>query len=430
MRRIKEVVPASILTVTLACAPAGARRASRLAPPSEKGTVVHGTINVLLGNGNGLVVLTDSMLTRRNPDGTVQQLGTPGKKLFRLNERVVCTIAGFISADVWIPEVEHTIASIVQSYANELETTASKATVSEMGEDLTFLIENQLSLVASEMNIPGFLEDKPLIEVTLAGYDPNGAASIQWYDLQLTQGGPYYDVTVIRRGNEAVKRDFVAKTRGITDVADAILNHPDQYGQDPAVARYAASRSTRAVLTIPELRALALALADRTADRYREVGGDHQVAVFENGRITAIEQRLFPAEAVRTTPFEIHWQEQHFCGWFTPQGDPIHAQPPRTLLFVDNIVEGCIIILDGGYFAANTFGNCLVVYKGGKTRFVPNNFTGSSTLLISKGVDLRSSAVKQLMIMPWGKIRCQGEMNEACPANTSGASTPPAKPRD
>jgi hypothetical protein len=46
------------------------------------------TINVALGNENGMVVLTDSMLTagaRQRPD--------PGQKLFKSDDRTACSLA-------------------------------------------------------------------------------------------------------------------------------------------------------------------------------------------------------------------------------------------------------------------------------------------------------------------------------------------------
>lgn len=53
--------------------------------------VAHGTINALLGNSNGLVVMTDSNLTDSNGKLYPQQ----APKLFRLDDTTVCTIAGY-----------------------------------------------------------------------------------------------------------------------------------------------------------------------------------------------------------------------------------------------------------------------------------------------------------------------------------------------
>ena len=51
----------------------------------------HGTVNVFLVNKNGLVVVTDSRLS--NAAGIVGN----GQKLFRIDDRTICTIAGWYS---------------------------------------------------------------------------------------------------------------------------------------------------------------------------------------------------------------------------------------------------------------------------------------------------------------------------------------------
>src|ERR1700730_9960007 len=64
--------------------------------PTDDG-IAHGTINIALGNKNGLVVLTDSMVPRKYPPGP-RQLPNPGQKLFKLDDRTVRSVAGFASA--------------------------------------------------------------------------------------------------------------------------------------------------------------------------------------------------------------------------------------------------------------------------------------------------------------------------------------------
>src|ERR1700735_4007457 len=56
--------------------------------------VSRGTINVVLANQNGIIALTDSMVTAGR-----KQLREPAQKLFKLDDRTVCTIAGFLSSD-------------------------------------------------------------------------------------------------------------------------------------------------------------------------------------------------------------------------------------------------------------------------------------------------------------------------------------------
>jgi hypothetical protein len=79
-------------------------------------SLVHGTINIALGNENGIIVLTDSMLT-----GATGQLREPGQKLFKLDDRTVCALAGFVSApaassQTWIPELDTNVGAIINEY--------------------------------------------------------------------------------------------------------------------------------------------------------------------------------------------------------------------------------------------------------------------------------------------------------------------------
>src|SRR5258706_9342798 len=91
-------------------------------PPDD--FVVHGTINVALGNENGIVVLTDSMLT-----AGAQQRPDPGQKLFKLDDRTVCAIAGFVSAaavsapptspPVAVPDLNTNTSAIIHEYIRQ-----------------------------------------------------------------------------------------------------------------------------------------------------------------------------------------------------------------------------------------------------------------------------------------------------------------------
>jgi hypothetical protein len=58
-------------------------------------SVLTGTVNIVLANSNGIVVLTDSNQTVISDTGELFTSPLPGQKLFRLDDRTVCTIAGF-----------------------------------------------------------------------------------------------------------------------------------------------------------------------------------------------------------------------------------------------------------------------------------------------------------------------------------------------
>ena len=70
---------------------------SRIALASaDPNPVLTGTVNIVLANANGIVALTDSNQTGKSPStGEPFTSPLPGQKLFRLDDRTVCTIAGF-----------------------------------------------------------------------------------------------------------------------------------------------------------------------------------------------------------------------------------------------------------------------------------------------------------------------------------------------
>jgi 20S proteasome alpha/beta subunit len=60
-----------------------------------------GTVNIALANANGIVLLTDSVQSHKEAD--VWHHLQPVQKLFRLDDKTVCSIAGFASEGGWIP---------------------------------------------------------------------------------------------------------------------------------------------------------------------------------------------------------------------------------------------------------------------------------------------------------------------------------------
>src|SRR5882724_6913774 len=91
-------------------------------------SVVHGTINIALGNENGLVVLTDSMVSV----GGVPRPDMPSQKLFKLDDRTICAIAGFASAaatsppavspQASVPDLNTSASAIIQEYVRQSST--------------------------------------------------------------------------------------------------------------------------------------------------------------------------------------------------------------------------------------------------------------------------------------------------------------------
>jgi 20S proteasome alpha/beta subunit len=143
--------------------------------PMDNG-VVHGTINIALGNKNGLVVLTDSMLTAIDTAGT-HQLPNPGQKLFKLDDRTVCAVAGFISAPAAsarfsMSDLNTNTSAIIREYVRQ-SAPQSRQSIAEKLRTLTALFRLHLAMIANVRSAAG--GPTPInayrFQLIVAGYD-------------------------------------------------------------------------------------------------------------------------------------------------------------------------------------------------------------------------------------------------------------------
>jgi hypothetical protein len=78
----------------------------------NSGAVLGGTLNVVLANKNGAVVLTDSMLSDESGPVPIPRPETPGQKLFQLDDKTICAIAGFASVPRIFPEFSPSVSAV------------------------------------------------------------------------------------------------------------------------------------------------------------------------------------------------------------------------------------------------------------------------------------------------------------------------------
>jgi 20S proteasome alpha/beta subunit len=384
------------LTLSVGCVRAG-RPASRpnLREPS------HGTINVFLANQNGIIALTDSRLTYENG----KPVPEPAQKLFELDSKSVAAFAGFASQTLPMdPEVTNATADVIQSYALSLQNEQYNPTLATKLGELTFILRSQLELIAAiAKDVPqGRTFD---IELTVAGFDNDGIAKIESVDMGLTHASPFYIVSVGEPHEIIVQKNLAYCLRGVKDYARRVLENPQTYAsKEPVVAKYAESRKTGGSdLTLNELQDLALFAAQETAKNTPVVAAPYELAVLKAGKVASLElpaiRRLSPGSR---PPFLLVWENTY--DYPSPKY-PISAAPPRTLLFVNNIVRGVAVILDGGYFYGNVFTNCVLKYDGGKTKFVGGgNDVTHATLLLGRHAHTNPIAVEELRKLQWASI--------------------------
>jgi hypothetical protein len=262
--------------------------------------ISQGTVNIALANAKGIVLLTDSVQTSRGPNGN-QYLSAP--KLFQLDDKTVCSIAGFASETGWVQRSLNTdIAGIVADFKDQL----SRKPVPELRvklQGLAHLVGLYISLVANRREVlvgPGVPSDTYIFEVIVAGYDADGKPKLEKIVitpvvLSAADGHNYWSITVSSEEVMEVGQKLVPLLGGIKDISNAVLNSPQQF--DAAIVRkYAAARARNGgeSLTLDEMAELASYMAAQTSKTTPSVGGPDQIAILTKGRISKFEQPSFP----------------------------------------------------------------------------------------------------------------------------------------
>ena len=146
--------------------------------------ILHGTVNVALGNGNGMVIAADALLSG-GPHPTFAQ------KMFQLDELSICTIAGFYSTDnatglQFFQEPEsalHLEVRAIISFLHEQLKTHPDLTIDEKARILAFQISTAIarlnSLSAAQASGPRRRNPRSQTsQFLVAGYNPDGSAEL------------------------------------------------------------------------------------------------------------------------------------------------------------------------------------------------------------------------------------------------------------
>ncbi len=217
----------------------------------------HGTVNILLANKNGLVAVTDSMLTFG--DGTHRPIG---RKLFKNDDRTICTIAGSYTAYVPPPDLGLDVRKVVDSLSIRLRTNPITKLSSKL-ELLTRLLKIALQSDNLTSQIAfGRANTREPIQLTMAGYDDDGQLRIEQVDLLVDPSSTQKNVQVqlptsatspthltpiceIANSSSAdsleiktIRKDFVCRLAGYKDVAESLLIDPERYkGTNPSLLK-------------------------------------------------------------------------------------------------------------------------------------------------------------------------------------------------
>ena len=377
-----------------------------MAEPKEnpvEDTVIHGTINIVLANQNSFVIVTDSMQTQQTPSGE-RQIAEPAQKLFLLDDRSVCTVAGFGSATVSsAPEFNLQTAGVIQDYKSQLARQGAPVGFPAKLTSMSFIFNFYLSSIANLMEVMR-VQGSYSFQLILAGYDTDGTPKLGVLSLRPVvstgpSGQPTISVATETIKEWPVRKELTYLVSGQGDVAAAILGNPAHFIDEPSVRRYAESMAadSGSSLSIEEMKQLAKFIVHRTANRHPSVGGEIQIAVLQGGRIVGIEQRIF---AQAPTPLHFNLSTgSHF------EGHAISVSNSVFLWIRNQFIDDPALSIDGHYFFENQIVRCRVLYDGGFARLDPSNRIRDSVLVIGQHADSKSDFVQRLVHdFPWREV--------------------------
>jgi hypothetical protein len=415
----------------------------------------HGTINIILANKNGLVAVTDSMISR----GTDH---TPnGVKLFKLDDRTICTMAGLYDAPGprRLKSLEMSVPQIMKDLADRMNTSPEVQSLFEKKAVLLAgifehrLTSNLQALVAAGEDV----SDIQPLYLTLAGYDTDGSLKIAEIAFDATSSdsgaafkpairplGPFLVPCEVSVGVEplshfAEERQSLLYIRkigdplfceiaGIPNVAENMLKNSEKFRDVPSIASYTDAKNEGRSLSIDEMRRLAIELArqttlNETATRKNRVGGQPQVAILGGGKIIDVVGNSSAEPIPSDTGGAL--TGNHFFSTDTTCGSPSQKG-----FVVNNVgtqmqvkMTDCSQELDGIVFHDSVFTNSRLYYLGrypdrGDLIFSKTNVVKGSTLELGPDVDTNHADVRQLVCgFPWKAVFQRGsEIKLSCPA--------------
>jgi hypothetical protein len=263
--------------------------ASPLANAQQKGSAA-GTLLEALGNRNGIVVMTDSILTWSNG------YRSAGQKLFQYNDRLVCAVAGMEIVPVGINDrLKTQTLGLVERYRDEDQRQTTPSTMDHQLSGLSQVIRWQLEAIANIKSNTNDPQREDLldyrVQLILAGYDLDGQPKIGIIEIDAERFGELgqrrWRFVQKRKDLRSVAGQFVSEFGGIRNIARSVVADPSKF-DGPAIGRFAlaTSQKTESALTVGEMKNLELEIMVRTVNSYPDhVGKGNQVAIIRDGRV-------------------------------------------------------------------------------------------------------------------------------------------------
>jgi hypothetical protein len=361
----------------------------------------HGTVNIIIANQNGLVVVTDSRLSDTNGRRTGY-----APKLFKLDSLAVCSIAGFYSdggplsfrgisypISTAVPVIMRSLIENSHFESMDLETKLNHVAL-QMEFSLAVLLNTYAAAHRPVKTSPS--------EITVSGYDRGrlGYASTTLYPVILPDGR-----WSVRRGD--VITNFVSDraiyhVAGIRDPSLNILNgQPGEYGRDPVVGYYEETRirDHGRTMTLLDMKQTAEVLEALSSERNPDlIGGDTQIAVFHDGSLKDFKMNVETPDYPIGSAFSII-DGLTMRGPHLPGAGVASIDSGRALVINRAEVEDARVQLDRSVYTNSVFTGCTLVYDA--TDFAifdtDSNKVTNGTLELGPGVSNDDPLVKKIL---------------------------------
>lgn len=367
---------------------------------------LQGTINAILANGNGLVAVTDSLLSSKVQQNPPWQ----GRKLFKLDDRTICTVAGFYRQPgpdfgPYGAGARAALNQVERAYVERRTSYISVMSVEQKLQTFTNAVAFSFGVASTAAIVSGIPVPKEDIVISVAGFDVDGSLKVGQVDLlpRLVNTSIEYvpSNSMLLTVDKILAQPVLA---GMPVCARDVLDHAEKYSDKyPSVARYAKSMAANKgrSLTLRDLLNLGESLeAESSACHPNEVGGKVETATLENGAISSIDNEIPPGVDIdqlvepKAPVFTV------LVGTMSRRKYPgplLDAGPNTAVMIIGGVFENTMLRLDNVIVTGASFDSCAFFYSGSPLSvFDGTNTVKNSTLQLGKGVDAGSPFVVQL----------------------------------
>jgi len=343
----------------------------------------HGTINILLANKNGIVLVTDSRATasdNRHFDNAA--------KLFQIDDNTICSIADFGTDPGPYKELKLEVTGVVRDFRYNLAQSPEPLSFEKKLQILAFEIFDQFQRLKDEYNFSDkVLKSKLSSQVLMAGYDLDGSAKIAKLEI-IVNGDKTFGASYSPH-IEQVTNTLLFLTAGLDNSVQARLKYPDQFPKETALQVYALAkkRDGAANMTLEELEELAEYLEKDSATTHEVIGGPIQKAVLHNGQT---ELTVPPHLAVGAKPNKFV-----FTGGVFVSNSVLPAVSSYTMVYMKYGCKNSGVKLDHSLFYSGTLDHCYFYFNGGDFYRDPKVVIVSGYLVLGPDVTADDYRVKR-----------------------------------